>query len=285
MIILKLRRNKGIQFKYIFLKDISIFSENKTTKMLLYSDVSFDRAIMKGEITMLNNVSVLIPYKPDNGVRDNLFKWVRSFYENVMPDVELCIGEDHSELFNRSRAINTAAQKASKEIFVIADGDVIYNPEMIVQAIKLLDKHAWVIPYRKWLNLDKESTEKILKISPEWPLPIEVKYKQRGHKRNKKPNPESGVLVLPRKNFNIVEGFDERFKGWGKEDRAFCIAMNTLCGPYKRIEKGFLYHLWHPSTGAGGNPHFEKNNELYLGYVKCRGNKSKMKNFIRNREI
>ncbi|OLO37233.1 hypothetical protein BTR23_13840 [Alkalihalophilus pseudofirmus] len=227
---------------------------------------------------MLKNVSVLIPYKPDNGVRDNLFKWVRSFYENVMPDVELCIGEDHSELFNRSRAINTAAQKASKEIFVIADGDVIYNPEIIVHAIKLLDKHAWVIPYRKWLNLDKESTEKILKISPEWPLPIEVKYKQRGQ------NPESGVLVLPRKNFNIAGEFDERFKGWGKEDRAFCIAMNTLCGPYKRIEKGFLYHLWHPSTGTKGNPNYENNNQLYQQYAKCKGNKVKMKSLIKDRE-
>ena len=42
----------------------------------------------KGEIKMLNSVSILIPHKPDYGIRDDLFKWIKTFYKNVMPEVE-----------------------------------------------------------------------------------------------------------------------------------------------------------------------------------------------------
>jgi hypothetical protein len=63
---------------------------------------------------MLNSVSILIPHKPDYGIRDDLFKWIKTFYKNVMPEVELCIGECQGELFNRSQAINIAAKKSYK---------------------------------------------------------------------------------------------------------------------------------------------------------------------------
>jgi len=234
---------------------------------------------MGGNRQMLNKVSVLIPYKQDNGIRDKLFNWVKRFYENAMPEVELCIGENHDNLFNRSKALNNAAKIATKDVFVIADSDVIYNPQLIVQSIKLLDQYTWIIPYSKWLDLTKESTKNLLKMTPEWPVSTGVKYVQR-HK-NKKFKPISGVLVLPREKFNAVGGFDDRFKGWGREDKAFRDAVNTLCGPYNRCNEGFLYHLWHPRLGPKGNPGIVKNNQLYMRYKKSIGNVKKMKDLIK----
>ena len=232
---------------------------------------------------MLNNVSILIPYKPDYGIRDDLFKFVKTFYENVIPEVELCIGVCQNELFNRSQAINIAAKKATKDVFVIADSDVIYDPLILVQAIQLLDKYAWIIPYSRWLDLSKSSTEKLLLSSPQWPLSMKVEYEDRYKNKNFKS--VSGVVVVTRENFNIVEGFDERFIGWGREDVAFKEAMNTICGPYKRINGNFLYQLWHSRTESQGNPNFENNDQLYKRYIKRRGRVKEMKELIKERNI
>ena len=237
----------------------------------------------KGRKKLLNRVSVLIPYKPDNGIRDELFKWVKTFYQNVIPEVELCIGESQSEPFNRSQAINHAAKKATRDVFVIADGDMIYDPKVLVQAIQMLNKHAWVIPFSKLLDLSESSTQKLIQSSPEWPLSIEVEYEERFNDSNYKP--VSGLIVVTRKNFNRVKGFDERFVGWGKEDNAFKDAMNTICGRYKRINNHFVYHLWHAriKTKGKGNPNFKNNIELYKQYSVRRGKRKEMKKLIKER--
>ncbi|OIJ18533.1 hypothetical protein BKP45_18995 [Anaerobacillus alkalidiazotrophicus] len=225
---------------------------------------------------MLNNVSVLIPFKPDKGIREDLFKWVTTFYQNVLPEVEVCIGENHDHPFNKSKAINLAAKNATKDVFVIADADIVYNPQIIVKSIELLDKNAWVIPYSKCLDLSEKSTRNLLNVQPKWPFPIEVEYNER-HKNN--PNYQSigGVIVLRRQSFSIVRGFDERFRGWGREDDAFKDAMNTLCGPYKRIEDDFIYHLWHPKAW---NSNINNNVQLYKQYVNSIGNVQKMKTLV-----
>lgn len=223
----------------------------------------------------------MIPYKPDYGARDELFNWVKSFYENVMPEVELCIGESQSEPFNRSQAINNAANQATREVFVIADGDVIYDPQILVQAVKLLNQHAWIVPFGKFLDLSKSSTEELLQSSPQWPLSLEVEYEER--LKNKNVKLVGGIIVVTRENFNMVGGFDERFEGWGKEDVAFKEAMNTICGPYKRTHDHVAYHLWHPRTEAQGNPNYESNVQLYKRYIKSRGKVKEMKELIKER--
>ena len=230
---------------------------------------------------MLNNVSVLIPYKPDNGLRDRIFKWVKTFYETTMPEVELCIGETLSEPFNRSQAINIAAKQATRDVFVIADADVFYDPQILVQGIKLLDQHAWVIPYFTWQDLLKSSSEKLLGHYPQWPLPFKVKYKERKFKKSK---PISGVIIVTRENFNLVNGFDERFVGWGKEDNAFKDSMNTVCGPYIRPRATSIYHIWHPKVGSRGNPNIVNNIKLYNRYANKRGNIEEMKKLINKRD-
>lgn len=45
---------------------------------------------------VFEQVSILLPFKPDNGIRSTLLQWVIRFYNEVMPDVEICVGEDFS---------------------------------------------------------------------------------------------------------------------------------------------------------------------------------------------
>lgn len=225
---------------------------------------------------------MLIPFKPDNGIRDRTFKWVKGFYKKMMPEVELCVGETFSAPFNRAEAINLAARQATRDIFVITDSDIILDPNVIKKAILMLNKHVWIIPYSKCLDLSESGTYRLLNKFPQWPLPGDIDYDNRF--KNRKYKPIGGIIVVSRKNFNRVKGFDERFVGWGGEDDAFGYAMDTLCGPYKRIDDHPIYHLWHPKVGPEGNSNFENNKELLSRYRQRNGNPEEMEELLNNRD-
>lgn len=230
---------------------------------------------------MFEQVSIIMAYKQDHGPRDLAFKWINKFYKSAMPNVELCIGVSNGDAFNRSQGMNTAAQKATRDIFVIADGDIIFNPIVIIDAIKLLKDNAWVIPFHhhKIINLSPQNTEKVLKSKPKWPLRVEV----RDFTIEKRDMNFAGKLnVITRSNFTRVGGFDKRFVGYGWEDNAFQDAVSTICGPHKRLDRE-LFHLWHSPVKSKGNPYWEKNKELGMLYRSARGNKNAMEKLIEGR--
>src|SRR3954462_5783937 len=96
---------------------------------------------------MLEKVSIIIPFQTDNGPRAEAFKWIKQYYELVMPEAELCLGTIDKDEINKSKAVNLAAKKATREIFVIADADVLFDPKLIVEAIDVLNEAAWVVPF------------------------------------------------------------------------------------------------------------------------------------------
>ncbi|CAM3874273.1 galactosyltransferase-related protein [Aeromicrobium ponti] len=230
---------------------------------------------------MLEQVSILIPYKPGHSQRDLNFEWIINFYQSAMPEAELCIGICNDKEFNKSKAVNLAAQQATRNIFVIADGDIVYDPSIIVEAVELLKENAWVVPFSKVINISRMDTNKILRRKPNWPLRVKVKaYQVEKYYKN-----FAGKLnVITREKFLTAGGFDERFYGWGGEDDAFCYAVNTLCGPFKRINGRKVYHLWHPHIVWKNSLNKEKNLRLLNLYKKANGNKDQIMDLIFSRE-
>jgi predicted glycosyltransferase involved in capsule biosynthesis len=226
---------------------------------------------------MFQDVSVLIPFKSDNGPRDAAFQWIKKFYNKAMPEAEICIGEDNSELFNRSKAINNAFKKSTRNIIVVADNDTIFDPVIITQSIALLDRYAWVVPFHDVLNISEENSKKIYESKAKWPLKVKIKdYRRKDFSR------WAGKLnVLPRKTFKKVGGFDERFIGWGCEDTAFALSVNMRCGAYHRLNSD-VYHLWHPYVGTKGNPNHDANEAILKQYKKAKS-KEEMKKLILER--
>ncbi|MDP4103750.1 MAG: galactosyltransferase-related protein [Bacillota bacterium] len=226
---------------------------------------------------MLEKVSIIIPFQTDHGPRAEAFEWIKRYYARVMPEAELCLGIINREDINKSKAINLAAKKATRDIFVIADADVIYDPEIIVESIRLLNNTTWVVPFTEIYDIDKSGTETLLKTEPRWP--IDVKNKD-CTKANWIYDGFAGkVLVIPQKNFKAVRGFDERFVGWGGEDDAFSHAVKTLCGNFVNVERE-IYHLWHPKPT---NPNYRANIALYNRYIHASGNKEEMIKIINER--
>lgn len=224
---------------------------------------------------LYHNVSILLPFKTDNGPREKAFKWVKQYYQETIPNGEICIGTCNNSFFSKSIAVNNAAKIATRDIFIIIDSDMFCDPTLIARSLKLLNKYPWVIPYKNVHYLSQDTTMRVIAEPPNWPLKIDI-----SENITKMSDAFGGINIVPRKYFEEVGGFDERFKGWGGEDDAFCFALNTMVGKFKRLDSA-IYHLWHPHVGAKNNPNYENNNKLYEKYLKNIYNKEAMIKLIK----
>ena len=218
-------------------------------------------------------ISVLLPYKPDHDRRDYLWSQVREWYNRNLPELELCIGIDESEPFCRSRGVNEAAKKASGDIFILADTDMIFDLDLICSLMTIVKDHPWIIPFKLGHRLTKAASDRLIAqgLPPSFDLndnDIEISVSIPGAFMN----------VMPRHCFEKISGLDERFKGWGFEDEAMVRALNTLCGNYYRMNS-VIYHLWHPRT-EGNHPNHHNNYLLYRRYVDATNNSEAMKQLI-----
>ena len=62
----------------------------------------------------------------------------------------------------------------------------------------------------------------------------------------------SSAVVVTRKTWDAVGGFDERFVGWGWEDVAFRCAVETVTGRELTKIASTCWHLFH-ITSSGNN--------------------------------
>lgn len=224
---------------------------------------------------MFEQVSVLIPYQSDQGgPRDAALRWALDFYSRTMPGIEVCIGEVSGNPFSRSKAINRAARQATRDVFMIADCDIVYDPNLVLETISYVNDRQWVIPFSRILRLPEDISQMILSQTADWPIPTIL-----GNRDENSAYYLGGLNALKRNAFDAVGGYDERFIGWGGEDEAFAYAMDTLIGTHVRLD-GEMVHFWHPFVGPEGNPHYETNYALYKQYKEARGDVQSMRKLI-----
>lgn len=206
-------------------------------------------------------ISVLFPYRGDNGHRDVLFDYVLRYWHEVLPDAEIVIGSNDDEPFNRGAARNAAFHKSKGDTLIIADADTILPPEQLYDALELVisGDAPWCIPYKVYYNLLEPETDEILNdFSTDVLEPTVFEHRLL--------ESVAGILIVPGAAYERVKGYDERFRGWGGEDRAFDIALDSLWGPKVRVE-GFVEHLWHPRGDADfSQPHWAENAQLLRSY-------------------
>jgi hypothetical protein len=218
-------------------------------------------------------LSALFPYKPDFGERDYIWSIVRKRYEQLFPQIEICIGSDDSQLFCRSHAVNEAAKKATGDVFIIVDMDVVFNVETINRITMLVNEHPWIIPYTKGVRL----TEKASKILLEQGFPEVIQHQDSDVELT---ITWLGPLmnVMTRRCFEAIGGMDEHFIGWGHEDGAMVAALDTICGKHYRME-GVVYHLWH-HRAVTNQENLALNYGYLLRYKEASGDVEKMKKLI-----
>lgn len=223
------------------------------------------------------DISIIVPYKPDSRYNDKIWPWIKRKYRFLMRNAEICIGQDDSEPYCKSRSVNKAVSHATRDVFIIVDPDIVFDPVQIEKAMEKLSHYAWVFPFRDKIELSENDTAELLKKCPCGNI-ADINFSD-----YKITQPNTGSMcIVHRNSFNMVKGFDERFTNCGKENSAFEISLDTMCGRRYQPAEGTIWQLYYPqpanniyqSLTGPANP------SLYERYLAANGNFSLMRSLI-----
>ena len=174
-------------------------------------------------------ISILIPYRGDNGQRDRLWEHCQKLWA-ALP-YELIIGTDFGVgPFNISQAFNDAKSRATGDKIIVYGADQIPDRDRIEWAAEQLDTHPWVALYAATAGYGHASTNAILAGSLPETLPLGDSV------------PFCTAIIGVRSDSWVP--FDERFVSWGGEDTAWRLALTALYGDTPE-PTGTLRCLWH----------------------------------------
>lgn len=189
------------------------------------------------------NEVILVPRREDHGPRDRLWEWVKAWWEREQSHMPIIEGHHTIGQFNRSAAVNRAADLAGNwDVAVLIDADVIINPERVKEAAQLAHETGqMVLPHDIRKDLSLKGSQLVQSgFQGSWERYVSRRYQDM----------VSCVVVIPRRLWDEIGGFDESFTGWGYEDTAFAAAAQTFGDGYQRMP-GEVWHLWHPTAREG----------------------------------
>lgn len=226
----------------------------------------------------VSDVVILVPRRSDNGERDRLWRFCRAWWANEFPEWPIVEGYHNDGPFNRSAAINRAAEAAGNwNVAVIIDGDVLPTQSAIHEAVKVARSGVPACGFTLRRHLSKQGTAKILNgYRGSWTGLIKQDFK----------DSVSGAFVLSRDLWDTLGGFDELFVGWGWEDVAFKLAAETMAGEAMYRATGNLWHLWHPNSPerADDSPQLAANKERGRRYKAAKMDRDAMMKLISGAE-
>lgn len=212
-----------------------------------------------------HGISIIIPFRcPDmKHPRARNIEWLKRYWAAQLPDAEIIIGEDPDMdvPFSKSVAINNGVAKSTGDVLVLVDADGYIEIESVLHCAKeirlarKLGHRLWFVPYRQFYRLTEHISKKLLNSNPKhphkFPCPPDKEH------RLGDSDPSTGhwygamIQIMPREAFELVGGWDPRFRGWGGEDHAAMRAMDTLYTIHKTLP-GQVLHVWHPQIGNDG---------------------------------
>jgi Glycosyltransferase like family 2 len=218
-------------------------------------------------------ISFIVPFRSTEFHRVQSSEWVlKKLRQNW--DYEIRIGSNMGD-FNRSASRNVLVGISNADVFVFVDADSYVIKDQIEEGCESALEHGWCLPYSHYYSLTESGSRKFManeKIGHG--DDFEFIFPTTDH-----PIPAVGGCVIVRRDvFETVAGYDERFIGWGEEDRAFVLALETLAGPVPRVPGG-IHHIWHPGYEGDcfGQPHFRDNQALCDRYREAQGNPAMMR--------
>jgi hypothetical protein len=197
------------------------------------------------------NVVVLVPRRADGGRRDQIWEYVRSRWTAEHPAWRIVEGHHDEGLFNRSAAINAAAADAGDfDVAIIADSDSFVSAAQIDAAVaRAVETGQMTLAYDRFTYLTHDMSNAVMAgfdgnwwTGSEWSMTGTC----------------SSMVVVTRKLWDQVGGFDEGFVGWGAEDVGFSLAAQTFGSGLQRVP-GDVWHLWHVTADRdSSNPWAER---------------------------
>ena len=171
-----------------------------------------------------------------------------------------------NEGFRRSRILNLAIAEARAEYVVFLDGDTIPHPDFIADHHTAARPKFFIQCHRAlveqkaaaWFgenNFDADRRRAILqnqisglKNAFRWPFTVcKIKDNLRGIR--------GCNLAIWRDDLVRVNGYNEDFTGWGREDSELALRLKNA--GIRRLDirgRALCFHLWHPPASRAGLP-------------------------------
>jgi hypothetical protein len=210
-------------------------------------------------------ISIVIPFRSANSAseRKRNFEWVKKYWQTQLPGAQVIVGIDPDTHlpFSKSIAINNGVAEATGDIIVIADADCYIKIDHVLDCVNQIrdarkrGHRLWFVPYRQFFRLTEQASMRLL--ASDINDPLTFPNQPALHDIINDTNPRTGhwygamIHILPKEAFEIVGGWDERFRGWGGEDHAAMRAFDTLYWPHKTLPSS-VFHIWHPMIGKDG---------------------------------
>lgn len=233
---------------------------------------------------MTGGLSVLVPYRSDGGLRDELWEFVQRRLAHVLPGAEVIVSDDrheNAELFNRPQALNAAARLANGDLFLIADADTtVSSPTLLREAIQATREDGrWRLPVT-YQQLTQTASDAFKHAGPSSDLLVDVD----GRDFEWEGESWSGLMVVPAEAYWTAGGSDERYIGWGADDAALGIALDTIYGAHVRFPAAAV-HLWHErdKQNRGWHRNSIAQRQLTERYIAAAGDRDAMTALIGER--
>jgi glycosyltransferase involved in cell wall biosynthesis len=223
----------------------------------------------------VSKISFLVAFEEDSsGRRTQLWRFIKYHLEQSYPEAEIVEHPGDGDLpFNKSYALNRAAERAGGDIFIVHDADTWVDPPHVQDTVQAVERGLamWAKPWEFSVRLSKNDTDRLLgygfrdlrvrdvmwnDLSPEGlitpGLPVghqtgllvyETLSGFRFHRFD-----YAQPIIVRREDWESVGGMDESIRGWGGEDLAFGLALEAKVGKGK-IRLGVpAINLWHSDT-------------------------------------
>ena len=155
--------------------------------------------------------------------------------------------------YNKSWSFNYATKMAKSDIIVFADSDLIMHPNQLIDALKQIETHDMVNPYKSVVDLDpNEANLQLEQI-------IQINRPGRGETDHQKVPICGGICIFRRETINKIAGWNENFIGWGAEDDFVSLKVQHFLN-WKQMDHK-CYHLFHNREQPNMNE-YQKNLNL-----------------------
>jgi hypothetical protein len=187
------------------------------------------------------SLAVLIPYRPDNPHRERIHAYTSAAWARI--GVERVYADDGLEgVFSLTRAANRARRATDADAVLVYSVDALPPPVETLEALArdLGAGLPWSVVFEGQRRYTPEQTEALLDPMSHEPV---------GPPEGELCEGREAIIAVRTDVWDAVRGMDERFRGWGPEDRAFHQVLSTLYTAGCDVPMGGLFaSLYHPDA-------------------------------------
>ena len=169
----------------------------------------------------------------------------------LAPLADRCLFAYNPGPYNRGWGFNVGAALAGPEAgaLCLLDADLLVPPDFLRRGLEALSAGARaLLPYHEVRYLDGAASERAIAERLNAPGASPAPDRLGGRRFT---DSQGGALWVDAAFYRTLGGYDERFRGWGFEDREVCLRLERAGGGLARLD-GCLLHLDHPRPAESG---------------------------------